>query len=141
LQLRQRVTANSELLGQFDFLDQDTRFPWYANRTYGLTAGYHIAYDDPTGWIGLPWETTVGASRLWSLYQSPDPCCNTSSNPAIFVPASRHDRRWRYGIAQAVPVTDNVALVVQFQRDIVSSNLSLYAYTSNSVLIGSQIKF
>jgi hypothetical protein len=141
LQLRQRVTANSELLGQFDFLDQDTRFPWYANRTYGVTGGYHIAYEDPTGWIGLPWETTVGASRLWSLYQSPDPCCNTSADPAIFVPASRHDRRWRFGIAQAVPVTDNVALVVQFQRDIVSSNLSLYAYTSNSVLIGSQIKF
>ena len=141
LQLRQRVSPNSELLGQFDFLDQDTRFPWYANRSYGLTAGYHIAYDDPTGWTGLPWETTVGASRLWSLYQSPDPCCNTSSDPTIFVPGKRHDRRWRFGITQAVPVTDNVALVVQFQRDIVSSNLSLYAYTSNSVLIGSQIKF
>jgi hypothetical protein len=141
LQLRQRVTANSELLGQFDFLDQDTRSPWYANRTYAASAGYHIAYDDPTGWTGFPWETTIGASRLWSLYQSPDPCCNTSSNPAVFVPAKRDDRRWRFGIAQAVPVAENVALVVQFQRDIVSSNLSLYAYTSNSVLVGTQIKF
>ena len=141
LQLRQRVTPNSELLGQFDFLDQDTRFPWYANRTYGVTAGYHIAYDDPTGWFGFPWETTIGGSRLWSLYQSPDPCCNTSSNPAIFVPAKRDDRRWRFGITQAFWVADNVAMVLQFQRDIVSSNLSLYAYTSNSVLIGSQIKF
>ena len=94
-----------------------------------------------TGWIGFPWETTVAGSRLWSLYQSPDPCCNTSSNPAIFIPAKRDDRRWRFGIAQAVPVADNIALVVQFQRDIVSSNLSLYAYTSNSVLIGSQIRF
>jgi hypothetical protein len=141
LQLRQKVTPNSELLGQFDFLDQDTRFPWYANRTYGASAAYHIAYDDPTGWIGFPWETTVAGSRLWSLYQSPDPCCNTSSNPAIFIPAKRDDRRWRFGIAQAVPVADNIALVVQFQRDIVSSNLSLYAYTSNSVLIGSQIRF
>jgi hypothetical protein len=141
LQLRQKVTPNSELLGQFDFLDQDTRFPWYANRTYGASAAYHIAYDDPTGWIGFPWETTVAGSRLWSLYQSSDPCCNTSSNPAIFIPAKRDDRRWRFGIAQAVPVADNIALVVQFQRDIVSSNLSLYAYTSNSVLIGSQIRF
>lgn len=141
LQLRQRVTANSELLGQFDFLDQDTRFPWYANRTYAVTAGYHIAYDDPTGWFGFPWETTIGGSRLWSLYQSPDPCCNTSSNPAVFIPAARHDRHWRFGIAEAVPVADNVALVVQYQRDIVSSNLSLYAYTSNSVLVGTQIKF
>jgi len=141
LQLRQRVTANSELLGQFDFLDQDTRLPWYANRSYGVSGGYHIAYDDPTGWFGFPWETTIGGSRLWSMYQSPDPCCNTSSNPAIFVPAQRHDRRWRFGIAQAVPVADNVALVLQYQRDIVSSNLSLYAYTSNAVLVGSQIKF
>jgi hypothetical protein len=141
LQLRRRLTANSELLGEFDFLDQDTRFPWYANRSYGASAGYHIAYDDPTGYIGFPWETTVGVSRLWSPYLSPDPCCNTSSNPAIFVPAKRDDRRWRFGITQAFWVADNVAMVLQFQRDIVSSNLSLYAYTSNSVLIGSQIKF
>jgi len=31
--------------------------------------------------------------------------------------------------------------VLQVQRDIVSSNLSLYAYTSNSVLVGPQIRF
>jgi len=30
---------------------------------------------------------------------------------------------------------------VQLQRDIVSSNLPLYAYTSNSVLVGPQIRF
>jgi hypothetical protein len=30
---------------------------------------------------------------------------------------------------------------VQLQRDIVSSNLSLYAYTSNTVLVGPQIRF
>ena len=36
---------------------------------------------------------------------------------------------------------NNVALIVQVQRDIVSSNLSLYGYTSNSVLVGPQIRF
>jgi hypothetical protein len=30
---------------------------------------------------------------------------------------------------------------VQVQRDIVSSNLSLYGYTSNSILFGPQIRF
>lgn len=141
LQLRQKVTPNSEVLGEFDFLDQDTRFPWFSNRSYGGSLGYHINYNDPTGFIGLPWDTTVLISRLWSPYQAPDPCCNTSTDPTIFVPGKRLERRWRFGITQAFQVADNVAMILQLQRDIVSSNLSLYAYTSNSVLIGSQIKF
>ena len=32
-------------------------------------------------------------------------------------------------------------IVLQLQRDIVSSNLPLYSYTSNSILIGPQIRF
>ena len=38
-------------------------------------------------------------------------------------------------------VDDNIELIVQFERDIVSSNLSLYGYTSNSVVVGPQIRF
>jgi len=33
------------------------------------------------------------------------------------------------------------AVVVQLERDIISSNLPLYAYTNTSVLIGLQIRF
>jgi hypothetical protein len=51
------------------------------------------------------------------------------------------DHRWRFGISHIMQVTDNAAVVMQFQRDIVSSNLSLYAYTSNSFLVGPQIRF
>ena len=55
--------------------------------------------------------------------------------------SDRNDRRWRFGVAQAFRLTPDVAIVLQVQRDIVSSNLSLYAYTSNSVLVGPQIRF
>jgi hypothetical protein len=59
----------------------------------------------------------------------------------VFIPGVRSDDRWRFGITQSFQIADNVALVVQVQRDIVSSNLSLYGYTSNSVLFGPQIRF
>ena len=57
------------------------------------------------------------------------------------MPGVRSDQHWRFGVTQSFPVSDTIALVVQVQRDIVSSNLSLYGYTSNSVLFGPQIRF
>jgi hypothetical protein len=135
------VTANSLLSFEFDFLDQDTKFAYYANRSYSGLASYTVHYDDPTGLIKLPWQTTFVVSRAYSIYQSPDPCCSTNSDPLIFSASSRDDRRWRFGITQIFQVASNIDLVLQLQRDIVSSNLPLYAYTSNSVLVGPQIRF
>ena len=43
--------------------------------------------------------------------------------------------------SQGIQVTDNIEVIVQVERDIVSSNLALYGYTSNSVVLGPQIKF
>lgn len=134
------VTANSALSLEFDYVDQQTHFDYYSNRSYAASAAYHIRYDGPAGPLHYPMETTVYGSRLWSIYDAPDPCCNTSST-LFFSPSSRDDRRWRFGITQGMQVTDNIELIVQFQRDIVSSNLSLYGYTSNSVLFGPQIRF
>ena len=135
------VVHGSELRLEFDFLDQDTRLAFYSNKSYAGTAAYSIPYDDPTGYLRLPWETTFFLSRSWSNYAAPDPCCNTSGNPAVFSTSSRFDRRWRFGLTQSFQVAKDVAIVVQLQRDIVSSNLPLYAYSSNSVLIGPQIRF
>lgn len=132
---------NSELIVEFDYLDQSTHFTYFLNKTYGGTAAYRVHYDDPTGYSPAPWETTLFGSRVWSNYASPDPCCSTSGNPAVFSPSSRLDRHWRFGINQIIPVTRSVDIVMQFQRDIVSSNLPLYAYTSNSVLGGLKIRF
>ena len=139
--LSKPVTANSLLSFEFDFLNQDTRFKYYANRSYSGLASYTIHYDDPTGLIRLPWQTTFVVSRAFSLYRAPDPCCSTSGNPAIFSPSTRDDRHWRFGITQTFQVAGNIDVVLQVQRDIVSSNLSLYGYTSNSVLVGPQIRF
>jgi hypothetical protein len=85
-------------------------------------------------------ETTIYGSRLWSFYDAPDPCCNTSPT-LFFSPSTRTDRRWVFGLTQGVQVRDNIELIVQVSRTIVSSNLSLYGYTSNSVVLGPQIRF
>jgi hypothetical protein len=131
----------SELALEFDFLAQDTRLAYYANKSYAGSIAYRIRYDDPTGTLRFPLETTFFFSRSDANYAAPDPCCNTSGNPFFFIPAVRHDQRWRWGITQSFQVWKNVAIVAQAQRDVVSSNLSLYGYTSNSFLIGPQIRF
>ena len=133
----------SELALEFDYLAQDTRkiptifglSDYYSNQTYAVAAAYRVRYDDPTGSFAFPWETTGFISHSWADYDAPDPCC-TGLTPTI-----RHDQHLRFGVTHSVQVSDNVAVVLQFQRDIVSSNLSLYAYTSNSVLLGPQIRF
>ena len=129
----------SELNLEFDFLDQDTKFAYYTNKSYAGSVAYKLRYNDPIGLSRYPMETTFFGSRSYANYASPDPCCNTS--PTGFGTSDRYDRHWRFGVSQAVQLWDNVDLVGQFQRDIVSSNLSLYAYTSNSILLGPQIRF
>lgn len=137
------VTAvpQSDLTFEFDFLDQDTRLAYYSNKTYAAAAAYHVRYDDPTQLLHFPWETTVFFGRSWADYGAPDPCCNTNGNPAFFSTSDRLDRHWRFGVTQSFQVRDNISIVMQYQRDVVSSNLSLYAYTSNSVLLGPEIRF
>jgi hypothetical protein len=141
LDLSKPITPNQAVSAQFSYLDQDTRLGYYANKTYSAGAGYQIRYDGPAGWFHFPWQTVVFGSRTWSDYHQPDPCCNTSGNPLIFSPSSRFDRHWRFGVTQTFDVASNIAVVVQLQRDVVSSNLPIYAYTSNSVLLGPQIRF
>jgi hypothetical protein len=141
LALNKPVTANSVLSLEFDFLDQNTRLDFYTNKSYGVSGGYRVHYRDPTGVLQYPWETTAFLSRVWTYYAAPDPCCNTSGSPFFFSDSSRFDRHWRFGVTQAFQITGNTAIVAQVQRDIVSSDLPIYGYTSNSILIGPQIRF
>jgi tetratricopeptide (TPR) repeat protein len=135
------LIADSQLTMEFDFLDQSTQLAYYSNKAYGGSIAYSVRYDDPTGNFNLPWQTTLFGGRIWSDYAAPDPCCNTSGSATFFSPSSRLDRHWRWGVTQSIRVMSNVDVLLQFQRDIVSSNLSLYAYTSNSVLVGTQVRF
>ena len=143
------ITENSNLTLEFDYLRQDTRLKYYTNDAFAFSAAYRIRYDDPIGFFGLPWETTVFGSRTYSNYDAPDPCCvtgtavvSTTAGPAaVNTFSDRHDRRWRFGFTQSFQILDNLAFIVQAQRDIVSSNLSLYAYTNNTILAGPQIRF
>ena len=130
------ITSNSELNLEFDYVDQLTKLRYYANQSYAGAATYHIRYDGPGGFFHYPMETSAYINRLYSVYFAPDPCCVTGSGFS-----SRDDRRWKFGIIEGMQVTNNIELIVQFERDIVSSNLSLYGYTSNAVVFGPQIKF
>lgn len=143
------ITENSNLTLEFDYLRQDTRLNYYANDSYAFSGAYRIRYDDPIGFFKQPWETTAFLSRSYGEYDGADPCCVTGTALAV-TPAGpatvntfsqRHDKRWRFGVTQSFQVLDNLAIIVQAQRDIVSSNLSLYHYTSNTVLAGPQIRF
>jgi Tetratricopeptide repeat len=137
------IAENAQINLEFDYLDQTTAFDYYTNSTYAVVGGYHFSYPAPLKATRYPWETSLFLGRAWSIYAAPDPCCVTSPTPGVF-PAgfsSQLTQRWRYGVTEAVPVTPRIAVVLQLERDIVSSNLSIYAYTSNSVLIGPQIHF
>ena len=127
------LIPESELSLEFDYLAQDTAAAFFTNQSYAGAAAYHIRYNDPTRFFRLPLETNFSLSRSWASYDAPDPCCGVASN--------RFDRRWRFGVTQSFPITNDVAAVLQLQRDIVSSNLPLYHYTSNSILLGTQVHF
>jgi hypothetical protein len=141
LMLSKPVTLNSQILGEFDYLDQSTNFAYYTNNTYSASLGYHITYDDPMRLLNRPWETVIYGSRTWSIYEGPDPCCNTNSSPGMFSTSARDDRHWRFGITQSFQLTGNTAFVTQLQRDIVSSNLPLYGYSSDSFLAALKVSF
>lgn len=141
LALKKPVTENSVLIGEFDFLDQSTRFNYFSNKTYALSAAYRVTYADPTGLIRSPLETDFFASRSVSIYEAPDPCCSTNGSLTAPSGSSRFDRHWRFGITQYFPVASNISLVLQVERDVVLSNLPIYGYTSNTVLLGPQIRF
>jgi hypothetical protein len=132
---------HSDLSFEFDFLNQDTRLTYFSNKTYTIGAAYRLHYDDPLGIRAFPWETTFLISHSWSDYEGPDPCCNVSGTPGVFTAGVRSDRHLRFGVTQSIQLNDYANLVLQAQRDIVSSNLPLYGYTSNSFLIGPQIRF
>jgi hypothetical protein len=135
------VAENAQLNLEFDYLQQSTALAYYANSTYAVIGSYRFTYGAPLQATRFPWETSLFLGRAWSIYQSPDPCCNTSDNPAVFSTSSQLTQRWRYGVTETVAVTPRLAVVLQLERDIVSSNLAIYVYTSNSVLLGPQIRF
>ena len=126
---------------EFDYLDQSTALAFYTSTTYAVSGSYQIRYPAPFKISSDPWQTTFFLGRAWSYYAAPDPCCNTSGSRLVFSTSSQLTQRWRFGVTETWPVTPRIAIVVQIGRDIVSSNLSLYAYNNNSVLMGPQIRF
>jgi tetratricopeptide (TPR) repeat protein len=126
---------------EFDYLNQSAALAYYTNSSYAVSGSYQISYPAPFKLTTGPWQSTFFVGRAWSYYAAPDPCCNTSGSPVVFSTSSQLTQRWRFGVTETWPVTPRIAIVAQVGRDIVSSNLSLYAYNNTSVLFGPQIRF
>ncbi len=141
LSLTKPIMSNMALNLQFDYLHQSTELAFYSNATYAIGGSYRIRYEGPIGLPQIRWETSAFVGRAWSYYASPDPCCNTSGNPFAPGISTQLTQRWRFGLSQVIPIQANISLVLQVERDIISSNLPLYAYNNTSILVGPQINF
>jgi hypothetical protein len=108
-----------------------TRVPFFSNLQYGGLVGWQIAYTGPVG--RLPWQTALSVGRTWYDYDGPDP----SVDPGT----TRFDRRWRLTATEIVPVTDQIGVYFELQRDIVSSNIPNFAYSNVSVVVGPRFTF
>jgi hypothetical protein len=141
LSVTKPIGEYSALNLEFDYLDQSTALAFYTNNSYAVSGSYQIRYPAPFKIHTDPLQTSFFLGRAWSNYAAPDPCCNTSGSSSVFSTSSQLTQRWRFGATEIWPVTPRIAIVAQVERDIVSSNLPLYAYNSTSVLIGPQIRF
>jgi hypothetical protein len=112
---------------------QNTRQDFDSNLEWGATLAYQISYASPFDRAAAPWQTVATAGRQYTDYDAP--------NPLVDPDTARFDRRWRFTLAQVFGLTRWADLVLQAQRDIVSSSLPNFAYTNTSVLVGSQIRF
>ena len=123
------VTLSGNITGQ------STRVDSYSNLGYGAAVSYQISYAPPVDLklAPAPWQTAFILGRTWTNYDGPDPIVDPG--------ATRFDRRWHFGIAQSVAITDDVSINVLLFRDIVSSTLPNYSFNNTSVLIGPQVRF
>jgi tetratricopeptide (TPR) repeat protein len=135
------VGENSAVNLEFDYLDQSTALAYYTNTSYAVSGSYQIRYQAPFRIPTDPWQSSFFLGRAWSYYAAPDPCCSTSGSRFVFSTSSQLTQRWRFGFTETWPVSPRIAIVAQVERDIVSSNLPLYAYNNTSVLVGPQIRF
>jgi Tetratricopeptide repeat len=144
LSLAKPLSDNSLLSFEFDYLDQSTALDYYTNTSYAVSGYYQIRYPAPFRIPMDSWQTSLFLGRVWSYYAAPDPCCVTTTQTLVSYPSgfsSQLTQRWRFGFSETWPVSPRIAIVVQVERDIVSSNLPLYAYNNTSVLVGPQIRF
>ncbi len=103
------LTPNSALGVELDYLDQDTAFAFYGNKTYSTALSYRVRYADPIGLLRAPWETTLFGSRSWGFYNAPDPCCVTGGTALAPGFSDRFDRHWRVGLTQTFPIDDRIS--------------------------------
>lgn len=126
----------------FDFLSfnagagmtvQNAREESEANTEYSLTAGMTVSYPSPLPFLQMPWATIGSVTRAYTKYDRPD--------PTISAVERRQDKDWRMSVTQAVPLSQDWALVATAARTIRSSTLPNFEYHNDSIMIGANVRF
>ncbi|MBI3709869.1 MAG: tetratricopeptide repeat protein [Proteobacteria bacterium] len=113
---------------------EDTRARFQTRRAEGLYFGYNILYRGPFEIAtSQPWMISPTVARVWTQYDDPDP----SVDPNV----TRHDREWRLGLLNVMPVTDDWSAIGQIQRFVIDSNLPNFAYKNWAFTLGLSRRF
>lgn len=104
--------------------DQDYRSNKRA--TGGVSVSYY--YNPDWLWSTLPWSVSLGAQRLYTKYDEPDP----GVDPNV----ERVDREWRFALVNVAQITDEFSFFTQVQRYLVDSNLPNFTYNNWALSAG-----
>jgi hypothetical protein len=62
-------------------------------------------------------------------------------DPLVGPDVTRFDRRWRLTATQNVPITEQLGVYLELQRDVISSTLPNFAYSNISIVMGPRLNF
>lgn len=113
--------------------DDNAREPFRASRQYSASAGLTYFYDPRLWTTSQPWTANFAVTRLVTDYDAPD--------PGVDPDVKRHDREWRFGIINNIPVVDTLSMFTQVQRFNVDSNLPNFRYDNWALSAGLSWRF
>jgi hypothetical protein len=113
--------------------DDNAREPFRASRQYGATAGITYFYDPRLWTSSQPWTANFAVSRVVTDYDAPD--------PGVDPDVTRHDREWRFGVINSIPVVETLSVFTQVQRFDVDSNLPNFKYDNWALSAGLSWRF
>jgi hypothetical protein len=112
---------------------QNTRVGYFNNNDYAVNVTGGYAYRPGFGPSDNPWHTVLGVTGHYIAFDAQD--------PSIKLGSKQTDWRWQFSLTEIVPITDTIAFSAQVSRDILSSNITNYAYHNLSFIVGPQISF
>lgn len=104
----------------------DRKFRSNKRATGGASVTYY--YNPDWFWSTQPWSVSLGAQRLYTKYEAPDP----GVDPNV----ERVDKEWRFALVNVVQITDEFSVFTQAQRYVIDSNLPNFKYNNWALSAG-----